>query len=227
MKTFKIKFYVISLMALFTITTFFTSCEQEELVLSDTSESIVDEPSSYKHSKDMEILSENGLNKIVISAFSDDKSLLDNIHATNYKIVPVFEKPTETINHASDDGAPDESADALEGPKVAFQVGDIELEEGAIGYTIEVEQTNLNRNYISHTWYTSKNSVYLRYRKGCFIAHIFAKLIPQGGYHYGDSKQGCNGYTTRFNANIHLIQLKVNLRYKNSNNRYSVYFYDR
>lgn len=226
MKTFKIKIYSISLMAVFASSIFFTSCEQGELDLQDTSESIVDEPSSFLHSKEMEILSENGLNKIVISALSDDKSLLNDVHAKNFTIVPFFEKPTETTNHPSDDVTPDVSADALEANNVAFEVGDIELEEGAIGYTIEAKQTNLNRNVISHTWYSSRNSVKLKYNKGCFTSHIFVRLSNHG-YHYGGTKKGCTGYQSTFNGNIHLLRLKVNVRFTNSNNRYRINFFDK
>ncbi len=212
MKIFKIKLGLLSLLAVLAVSVFLTSCEQDALDIPDVVESEVD-ALAFTHDKDIEILSENGLSKVTITASANDVSLLDEIKQGDFKIIPVFEQPAEDLNQITDDGTSNISEDAEisdRGIPVAFTVNNVELEEGAIGYTIEVNQTDLSRSSGYAFWYSSKNNVRLNRYRGCIRLEVWRQLYSNSSFQYKLNSNSCSRNTTSYyGGNSHRLKAKV------------------
>lgn len=201
-------------MAIFAASIFFTSCEVDDPSnLIDTPETS-EEDDSFKYSKDMEIVSRNGLTKAVISVSSDERYLLDAVNPADYTITSVFEDPSETSDEISDETSDvSEDSDAIEEQAMAFEMGNVELEEGAIGYLIGIKQTNTSRlSYPPSYWYSPKNEVLIKYIKGCYTYAIYDRSWNTS-YSFRKAGYRCAKGATRHRSASHK-KLKVRLKFK-------------
>ncbi len=194
MKILKLKSILFGLIAVFAVTALLTSCEQDALDIPDTVESDVNEL-SFKHNRDIEILSENGRSKATITASTNDVSLLNEIKQGDFKIIPIFEQPAEDLNQFTDDGTSNISEDAESftgGVSMGISVKNVELEEGAIGYSIDVKETISSRSSGSKMFWSSANNVVIERFFGCVRAEIWQKKSWNTGYSYKKNDNKCN-----------------------------------
>lgn len=197
MKVLKIKLGLFSLLAVLATSVFFTSCEQDTIEIPDVVESDVNEL-SFDHDKDLEIFSENGLSKVTITASANDVSILDEIKPGGFKIIPIFEEPADDLTQSTDDRTSDVPGDAEisdEGIPVAYAVKSVELEEGAIGYKMEVDQTDLSRIVGSGSsyWTTTGNKVRVYRQLNCVRAEFWTKKYSNSSYSYRWNRNRCPG----------------------------------
>lgn len=226
MKILKIKFCLISLATIFATSIFFTSCQQDALDLSDRPDTIVEEP-SFEHSKRMELTSDNGLNKVSISVLSNDESLLQNVRSEDLKIVPIFEKPSESPDPSTDNGNTLISEDTDQ-TQLAFVIEDVELEAGAIGYVIDVTtRADNNRGWKSVNFYTSRRGVWVNSSKGYFAINVYHKYSPNSSYKRVDTHFLCHlcgyGYKVGYPYRMR-VRLTWNTSYGTP--KYSLGFYN-
>jgi|GEM_PF-3668202 len=226
MKIFKINLWLISLMAMFATSIFFTSCQQNELDLPDTLEASVEEP-TYEYSKTIELTGDNGLSKVSISVLSNDEDLLQTVRSEDLKIVPIFEKPSETTDQSTD-GDTQISETLQNNAELAFAVEDEELEEGAIGYEIEVTTRQDNsRGWKSVNFYSSRRGVWVNSRKGSFAVNVYLKYFSISSYTRVDTHFLCHQCGYGYGGSSH-YRMKVRLTW-NSNYgtpRYQFGFYN-
>lgn len=215
MKILKIKLGLLSLLAVLAVSVFLTSCEQDALDITNAVESGVDEL-SFNYDKDIEILSENGLSKVTITASANDESLLNEIKQGNFKIIPVFEEPAEDLNQPAYDGTSNVSEDAEisdRGMSVAYTVNNVELEEGAIGYKIEVDQTDLSRIVGSGSsyWTTTGNKVRVDRQLNCVRAEFWKKQYSNSNYSYQWNQNRCDNGSSDYNwgGNSYRVRIKI------------------
>ena len=233
----KVKFGLFSLLAILAVSVFLTSCEQNAIDIPDVMESGADESISFKYSKDVQISSENNLNKVTLTISGSDESLLSAVNPADFKVIPIFEKPAESSNDKNYDVSKAESYDVsnnTEAPQddmsVAFSVGDVELEEGAIGYKIEVRPTNNEKSsYSSHFWvspYSYRDTVVLNRVRGCFTGYIYKQQYPNSNWKWSGSGYDCNS-TTVFVGNGQYYRTAAYVYWQNNqhNPQYEITFY--
>ncbi len=224
MKTLKLGIF--SLLAVLAVSVFLTSCEQDTIDLPDVVEDVNE--LSFDHDKDLEIFSENGLNKVIITASSNDESLLNEIEQANFNLVPIFEQPAEDLNQSTDDRTSNVSEDAESftgGTSVGFNVNNVVLEEGAIGYKIEVKGNDYNRASGNRTWYSSRNKVLVkRYGGLCHRAEVWRRLYSSSNYSYKINHNNCSNGSTYYNGG-NSYRLKAKISYGSSYN-YNIWFWN-
>ncbi len=212
MKILKIKLGLLSFLAVLAVSVLLTSCEQDALDIPDVVESNVNEL-SFDHTKDLEILSENGLSKATITVSCNDVSLLNEIKQGDFKIIPIFEIPAEDLNQSNDDRTSNSSEDTESfagGISVGLTVNNVELEEGAIGYALDVKETNYSRSFGSWMHWSSKDNVLVKRFFGCVRAEIWVKLSWNTGYAYKLNSNKCKGEDTVYGAaGSDQLQVKV------------------
>jgi len=202
----KVNLGLFSLLAIFAVSVLFTSCEKD---IPNAVKSDVNELSALKHSKDLEILSENGLSKATLTVSGNDVSLLNEIKQGDFKIIPIFEQPTETLEQSTNDTNQSISNNTEDTP-VAFEVIEVELEEGAIGYTIEVKKTNFSRATGFDYWNSYKNNVKIDRKGGCTRLEVWRQLKSSSNFKYVLNSNSCGWNTTRYHGgNSHKLKTKV------------------
>lgn len=216
-------------MAIAMVTVFLSSCEKDS-VHTEVAES-VDEASFANFEKNIEIASEDGLNEVNLTILSLDKSLLNDVKASDFKVVPLFEKPLNASNQFIDTGNnnPEISEDNenLENRMpVGFTVDKVELEQGAIGYTIEVKRENYSRAWIYDYWYSTGNNSKVKTHTGCNSIRFYRKKYCSNSFSYRKYAYKCNGGShTYYGGSSCELKVKVGLN-NNYNNYYTVSFWN-
>ncbi len=217
MEIFNLKLMLISI-AICTSSFFFTSCQQDALDLTDTQEMIMEEASD-DHSKRIELTSENGLSKIFISVSSNDEARLQEIRSEDFKIAPIFEKPNETENHILFDENNNESEEmeVISGQvPVTFSVDKEELEEGAIGYSVDVKRKGSSgRAWEYDNWKTSHDNMWFKVTSACIYPYFYTKDYCQNSFMFKASTSLCNGWAAT-STQRHSCQMYAKIRWNNS-----------
>ena len=108
--------------------------------------------------KVLNVQSEDQLNSITLTIYSDDASVLDLYTLEAFSIEPIFEFQNNTSNQADADPTPDKVAS---GPIVGIQISNEVLVQDAIGYNLAVDLPESDAR--AKTWeYYYNNSDYGR-----------------------------------------------------------------
>jgi len=236
MKTLKFKLWLLSLTSLLAVSFFFTSCEHETLDLPTTPELMVEDLTSFENSKNLEILSENGLSKIIIKAGSNDQSLLDEIKQSDFKIVPIFEAPVEDLNLPDENNLIDDETStisevpesSMEATSLEISVVRAELEEGAIGYEIQDNsRADHSRSSGIGDFYSSCNNVRIkRYQNKCSRLEVWKKQYSSSNYSYKRNSNCCANQTTSYyGGNSYRLKAKVSYG-SNPRSSWRIYFWN-
>jgi len=89
-------------LALFAVSIFFTSCEQEQNIAPSKDKLGTKHESQFK--KEITLTDLNRKNTVVLLVSSDNKEILDLYDSKSLSIEPVFDKPTSTIEQEFEPG---------------------------------------------------------------------------------------------------------------------------
>jgi len=133
MKNLKVNLGLLSLLAVIAVSVFFTSCEQEEIVLLD--ETVLEIASESKFKKEITLTDVSKKSSVVLVVSSDNEEILDLYNDKSLIVEPIFEKPT-TIDEGEFVGGI-EVADDI--PGVHIKLLGKSLKSGAVGFRLLVD----------------------------------------------------------------------------------------